>query len=141
MKLLLAIFIVLFIPFQQSFDEALDSLKTKVDTVEGREKVQVMNSIAEKYTSLAPKKGIDYGKSAVALAKKIGYTTGYADGMEIIGGIYYQLGDFENAIQYYLDALRIYREQGNSEGVANVYDQVGKCYRDMSNYEKALEYH
>lgn len=141
MKLFSVIFIALFIPFQQSFDEALDSLQTKVDTVEGREKVQVMNSIAEKYTSLAPKKGIEYGEAAVELAKKIGYTGGHADGIEIIGGIYYQLGDFENAIEYYLDALRIYREEGNNNGIAKVYDQIGKCYRDMSNYEKALEYH
>jgi tetratricopeptide (TPR) repeat protein len=141
MKLLYVFLVALFYLPQQSFDEAVDSLKTKLDTVEGREKVRVLNNIADKYSSLAPKKGMDYGKSSIELAEKLGYSEGVADASEIIGSIYYQLGDFEHAIQYYLKSLKVFRKEENKNGIATVYNQIGKCYRDMSNFEKALEYH
>ena len=141
MKLLYLISITLIIPFQQSFDEAVDSLKTRLDTTHGKEKVQVLNNIASKYASLAPEQGRDYGQHAIKLARKINYPLGEAEASEIIGNVHYHLGEFEKAIQYFLESLKIYRKTEHQKGIANVYNHIGKCYRDMSNYDKALEYH
>lgn len=141
MKTLLFLCFTLVIPFQQDFENDLDSLRRNLEGAEGKERVHALIDIAQKYSDLAPEKGMDYGQSAQKLSADLDYPLGEAISLEVIGSIHYDLGDFEKAIQYFLKSLKIYQKEGNKKGVAEIYNHIGMCYRDMSNFDKAMEYH
>jgi tetratricopeptide (TPR) repeat protein len=64
----------------------------------------------------------------------------------ILANLYFQKGDsgriaenFDDALNWYLQAAALYNEKNIREKEAEVFNRVGKVYRLIGNYEKALE--
>ncbi|MFP4047328.1 MAG: tetratricopeptide repeat protein [Bacteroidales bacterium] len=141
MTILFVIFLTILSPQQQTTEEVIDSLDEKLKGTEGKERVILLNDIADSYSSNHPERGMDYGQSAKNLSERIDFPEGKGRSLNIIGKIHYNLGDFEKAIQYFLQSLEILKKQEDKDGIANVYNNIGMSYRDISNYDKAMEYH
>ena len=56
------------------------------------------------------------------------------------GDVYYEMGDYDQAIDYINRVLRMNEKSGNKLGVANSLSMLGKIYFDAADYTKATSY-
>jgi tetratricopeptide (TPR) repeat protein len=75
----------------------------------------------------------------LTIHREIGNRQGEATQLGNLGGAYYNLGQFERAIDYYNQALTIHREIGNRQGEATQLGNLGIAYRNLSQLEKASQ--
>jgi CHAT domain-containing protein/Flp pilus assembly protein TadD len=54
------------------------------------------------------------------------------------GIVYEQLGEIQNALEVYLEALKIWRQLGNRQYEASAINNIGIIYNDIGEYEKAV---
>ncbi|MEZ4874609.1 MAG: tetratricopeptide repeat protein [Flavobacteriaceae bacterium] len=86
------------------------------------------------------KEALDY----FILARNIAVSNGdvvSASGQAInIGNSYLGLSDFNEALQYYLEALRGFEQTQNKKGQSFCYQNIGECYIELQRYSSALPY-
>jgi tetratricopeptide (TPR) repeat protein len=56
-----------------------------------------------------------------------------------LGASYYQLGEYEPALDAFVESLALRREEGDASGIARVLTNIGKTYHDWHQYDRALE--
>ncbi|MEE4197695.1 MAG: tetratricopeptide repeat protein [Bacteroidales bacterium] len=56
------------------------------------------------------------------------------------GDVYYEMGDFDQAVEYTNRVLRMNRQSGNKLGVANSLSMLGKIYFDAGEYNNATSF-
>jgi serine phosphatase RsbU (regulator of sigma subunit)/Flp pilus assembly protein TadD len=56
------------------------------------------------------------------------------------GDVYYEMGDFDQAVEYSNRVLEMNKKSGNHLGVANSLATLGKIYFDAGDYQKATTY-
>jgi serine phosphatase RsbU (regulator of sigma subunit)/Flp pilus assembly protein TadD len=56
------------------------------------------------------------------------------------GDVYYEMGDFDKAVEYSNRVLEMNKKSGNQLGVANSLSTLGKIYFDAGDYQKATTY-
>jgi two-component sensor histidine kinase/Tfp pilus assembly protein PilF len=71
---------------------------------------------------------------------KLDFPKGHALCLGKMGMIYYNQGEYENALVHYLQALKINESINNKNGVSDNLCNIGTVYRTQKKYEKALEY-
>ncbi len=143
------LYIVLFICFQnishplnaqsQEIDSILKLIKTdKEDTV----KTIHLISIGIEYTRHGDySKGLEYGKSGLALAKKLNFTKCIASAHNNIGLIYSDQGNYPKALESYFSSLKVFETMKNTKGVTKCYNNIGVVYFRQGNYDDALKNH
>ena len=136
--------------FSQSPSTAVDSLKRilsviKIDTA----KVNVLNSIADKYKESNPDSTAFYAFKAASLAQKMNYNFGLANAYINSGNSNIILGNYRQASHYFGKAQGIFEIllDANSEigikriqnGLARAFASQGIVFSQESNYYMALE--
>ncbi len=58
-----------------------------------------------------------------------------------LGLVDYYLGDYEQSVIYYQDALRKYTGFNDRQKVANIYQNMGLVHYDLGNFDLSLEYY
>ncbi|RMH70858.1 MAG: hypothetical protein D6675_08200, partial [Gemmatimonadetes bacterium] len=58
-----------------------------------------------------------------------------------IGIVYKNLSDYDQALEYYMKAIKIYDEVGDKVRIARTYHNIGVVYQDQQYFEQALEYY
>jgi signal transduction histidine kinase len=58
-----------------------------------------------------------------------------------LGSSWFNLGDFEQAAQCFLEAIALDESRSDSMGISINYNNLGKIYESWGNYEQALEYY
>jgi diguanylate cyclase (GGDEF)-like protein len=105
------------------------------------EKVDELNSFAEKVIRHTPIKSIELSNQAFELSKQIQYKKGTAKSLFVMGKSSYIVGNFEEAIGFLMDALQITRDEGFKKYEADVLNVLGNVNLDLTNYNIALEYY
>lgn len=59
----------------------------------------------------------------------------------LLGAIYEALGNYDNALDYQLQALENREKAGNAEGTAESLYKIGSMYFSQEKYDKSLEYY
>lgn len=85
--------------------------------------------------------GLELNKEALAFARKKGTDQNQADCLFNVGSSYNNLGNFDKALQYYLEAARIFERLNDKRTLVTVYDNIGGVYTNSKQYNKALDYH
>lgn len=124
---------------EETINQKIATLEHRLQTVQGKEKIDVLLEIGLLYHSTSPQKSIDYGKKALALSRKFKDLRKQARAMTIIGLGYTQLGDYENAAASLEDGLALFQKIGDAKGSASIHVNLGRVYRRTGRYEKALE--
>ena len=143
-----SIFIVLLIvllPFfsagDKTINQEIEILKQKLQKVEGRAKVDVLNDLAYVIYTQSPEKCIKYGNLALELSKKIKYPNGEASALRRVGVGYIYLGKYEKALRHIQDALDMFTKLGDKKGIGASLNNVGNVYYYLSNYNESLKYY
>ncbi len=91
--------------------------------------------------SVQPARALEHGREALRLAEKLKRKDRIADALSHIGVIYWQMGSFNMALDYHLEANSIYTQIQNTVGIARSFTNIGIIFADQSHYEKSLDYY
>ncbi|OJJ17148.1 hypothetical protein BKI52_31035 [marine bacterium AO1-C] len=152
MKSILCIFCTCLLSFIGWGQNQVDSLKKIIDQHNGDSiEVQALFKYADLFRikdATIFKKQVDLG---LALATKIDYQKGIAEGNRRLGTHYRMQSNYNEGVKYFLKSLKVFEQLKDQEGIARCYDHLGLVYqRQMISapkeakeafYEKSLEYY
>ncbi len=58
-----------------------------------------------------------------------------------LGNVYWNMGNYDRALDYYLISLDISRKTGNELGIASALNNIGNVYQEVKNYNRAIDYY
>lgn len=119
----------------------LDSLLIILPESIGKERLPLLNKIAEVYWFINPNKTIEYATEALQLSKEFAdrEQEGYALINLCQGYLVNNL--YDKSLRYGLQSLEIRKEIGNEYDLAYTLRTIGWLYYDIKYFDKALEYH
>jgi tetratricopeptide (TPR) repeat protein len=112
--------------------------KSKEDT----NKVRVLNDLSWEFFYLGENgKTILYANRAKTAAQKLNYTKGIAGAYSVIGNALYRQGNYPEAIENLISALRIEERSGNKKAISGCYNNIGNVYDSQEKYDESLKYY
>ena len=119
----------------------LDSLLSQLsrhpddDTI----RLNLLTDISFSYATLDPAKGLEAAEQAVTLAGKMRLSKKVATAFSRKGLNYMYMGENDQALEMFGNALSIYRQTGDSSAQMKVYHNLGIVHFNMADYTAALE--
>ncbi len=135
-------FFIFTIPlFAQLKVSEIDSLKKNLEKAEGKQRVDILNLLAENSINSSPEKTKEYASEALKLATLLKYEEGKSDAHHKLGVYYYYSDKYEIALQQYTNSLEIAEKLGNKKLISQALSWIGSLYRIQSDHQKAIEYY
>ena len=122
-----------------SFSQEIDSLKSRLENMQGTEKIKMLNELAGRYWELPPNDRIAFAEQAIDLENKFHDPKSKAESYNHLGVAYNNLGDSNKSMDYFLKALKIMEQINDKSGIARSYINIGQANFYMDNFDKALE--
>lgn len=139
-KLLLISLLFISQNFLFANDVKIDSLKSRLENVTGKKKIEVLNELAGSYWELPPNERIAFAEQSIELSEEFHDQKPKADAYNHLGVAYNNLGDSEKSMDYFLKALNIMEEINDQNGIATSCLNIGQANFYLDNFDKALEY-
>ncbi len=98
-----------------------------------------LDTLCLKYLSSSPTKSIEYGKQAIQIARKINNSEIENSLARKIGYAYYQIGNYNDCIDYYQISLNYSLKKENYFDVAKMLNLIGDLHNNKGNYNKAMQ--
>jgi len=120
-----------------------DSLKRQLArSLPDTSRVNVLMAISQHFFGMPPAYNPDsathYGKEALTLSQKIGYTRGEARAYLHLGGVRYEIGDYVTALEYSQKSLQRYESLNDTLGIIRSLRLFSSIYYFRSDYRKEL---
>ncbi len=61
-----------------------------------------------------------------------------ADGLNTIGTLYYQNGDYKNSLLNYNKSLKVYSDNNNTKALISIYNNLGLLFYNIKDYSSAM---
>ncbi len=84
---------------------------------------------------------LDYFNKALAVAKKANSLHMQGKFLNLIASIYQQMGDYNRAMQLYLEAESAYRRSDNKQNELDVQNNIGSILIDQNKHDAALRHY
>ena len=151
-KYLVAFILVCFINFHPPLFVSSQTRVTQTNRSDTA-RINTLNALAEKLQSTNPDTALILYNQALEIAQSIATPSvrlkETANAYHNIGIIHHNIGDYENALEFYLKALKITEEFGveypddvvNKKGMADSYNKIGVVHFNKGDYDKALEFY
>jgi signal transduction histidine kinase len=120
--------------------QPFDTLEQKLRTVSGKEKVDLLNKLADVKNRTSIVEPSEYADQALKLALKINYIYGEAVAMRNIGFNYYRKNDLVKAEPEFKKALEIFLQLKDSFQLCETYNQFGLLYWKKDQFIPAYQY-
>ena len=91
-------------------------------------KVKLLNNLCWDFRNKAPENSVVYGKEAIQLAKKTGFTDEMLKAMSFTGVAYRNLGNYPEAFKYFFEHLEESKKFNNLEQQGYAYINIGNAY-------------
>lgn len=126
--------------YSQSINE-LDSLlklidDQKIDTTQ----LNINRAIGDYYFNINTQKAILYFESAKKISENLNRTDDLASNLYSIGSSYLNIGKFDSALEYYLNACRIYEQKGYKRRLTKAFIDIAYLYSESNNFPKGRLY-
>jgi tetratricopeptide (TPR) repeat protein len=137
----LLLFFLLFHLSLFSAENNIDSLKKHLKDfpTEDTSAVHTLNKISLAYMHKANDSCLLFADKAIALATKIGYTAGVADGYDRKCGFYNGKGEYKKGLYYSIEGYKLFEKLKDKRAMSNLMNSIGNTYLGLKNNEKALE--
>jgi len=119
--------------------QSYDSLEKKLSTVSGKEKVDILNELADATNRTVKLIPSEYAEQALKLARKIKYRYGEAIAMRNIGFNYYRRNELGKAEPEIKKALEIFLQLKDSFQLCETYNQIGLLNWKKERYVPAYQ--
>lgn len=103
-------------------------------------RIDLLGALAFAYYLYKPDSALYLAQEGYDLAQKIGYEKGEALHLNRIANAYTTLGDYPNAIHFFLKAQKISEQIGDKGGIARALNNIGNVYLEQGEYRQALDY-
>jgi len=133
---------ILSVSFAQDTSLVAEMLQKKIkSTPQNREKVDLLNELAQAYEENQPIEARTQAQDALVLAINIEYAEGEAQALKTIGNIYLLQSNYSQALEYFLNALKIFEELKQTKGIAETLNNVGNVYQNLGKFKEARQYY
>ncbi len=141
--LLLATFIFALHAFPQKKGQALlDSMLQALPSAkEDTNKVKLLLSISQLYTTVSPKEGFAYANTGMKLAEKLQWKRGIANLYNCFGLMTHDTGNAAAAIVYFEKSFAINKALDAKPFMIANMSNIGRSYQRETNFTKASEYY
>lgn len=121
----------------------IDSLKLKLKTAkEDTSKVNTLNELAKKFAKIHNfDTALYFSNNAKLLAGSIKFEKGEAKSLMLIGYIYNNTGNYNEAFKNYLRAFEISMEIRDKNGAASACINIANSFVGRANYTQAMNYY
>lgn len=134
------IVLCLLIPTSLQAQSVVDSLELRLQTkLSAPEHIGILSELCWQYRTIDQQKSLDYGKQAVALARKTNDQQGLSKSLNDLSIIYIDKTLLDSAILLLDEALAIRITLKDSVGQAAVYNKLGIIYQNRLDLSKALD--
>jgi len=104
-------------------------------------KAKLLDALSHEYYYLARyDEAVQAAEQSLRLAKELAFMNGIASSSNNLGVYYSSKGDYNKAINHYLNALKIREESNDSLLIARSLDNLGAVYSYLREPQKALEH-
>lgn len=111
-------------------------LKVEQDT----NQVKLLIQLARNYYFMKPDTCLALAKEAIVLSKRLGYSYGELDALNVAGESYRFLGDFPQSLEMQFTALQINQRNHNKNGEAVTLGFIGFTYIEFNEFQQGLYY-
>lgn len=126
----------------KDFSPKVDSLKAIINSnhPEEYDLVEASLALAWELKSVNPQDALKYALQGFNIAQSNNMVSHTAYALRIMGVIYWQSGDFTNAMDYQMESHAIYTQLDDKEGIGRTLSNLGLIFSDLGHYEKSLDY-
>ncbi len=118
----------------------IDSLQTIIaNTRSDTTKVEALYRLSMLYMNTNPSQTVEYAKQGLEISQKTGNENGTSICLNSLGGAYYNLGNFDMALNYYEKRFRLTTKMRDTLGMAGSMDNISIVMIHKGEYEKALD--
>ncbi|WP_309640193.1 tetratricopeptide repeat-containing sensor histidine kinase [Flavobacterium sp.] len=100
-------------------------------------KVNTLNDLSLTYKNIDCLKGLEYGKQALSISKKLDWSDGIANSYNSIGVNYFAKSQYVEAEKCYNNVLKITK---NKKAISTALRNTGAIYTSQGDYAKGLKY-
>lgn len=120
----------------------LDCKDDILDIVDGEEEVNTLLEMSKFEMSKMndQQKGIEYLLQARDLSKEINFTQGIIKSHTTLGEIYYASGNYNEAINYFMEAVEILQTSEPGGDLYSLYTMIGWCYYEQKDFDNLIKY-
>ncbi len=123
-------------------NKSIDSLKKIIQlNPEDTNLVNALNTLGSKYTETDLDQSFKYAAKALALAKKLNFTTGLIKAYGLTGQVNYRYGKFDLALTYFDSSLVLAKRVNDKKRIGGIYNFRGRIFEKLGNYSLALQSH
>lgn len=133
--------LLLFVTIGNSQTKQLDSLRSILPALSGKERLEVLFTLSNKLEGIVPKDARDFGLEGVTLALKLGDSSSLATLYSSLAFSSSELGDFEQSLKFGYQSLDVSNLIHDKKKAASANSTLGIAYAYIGKYSKALEHH
>jgi signal transduction histidine kinase len=120
----------------------IDSLeKVLLTKPEPKIRVDLLNTLSDKYLAFLPAKASQYANEALGLSRQAGYRHGEIIALNRLGEYEFRQSNYARAVERITESLRLAEKWQDSLGIALAYRVLGNTYTfGFKQYDLALQY-
>lgn len=122
-------------------DSLLQEWKKIKDDTLTLQKATILFEIGKSLRYQHPDSAQAYYEQAIETARRQGFTDIIASAKSGIGGVHYVKGEYEFALEAFMEALNLWEETGNQLGIAKGLGNIGLIQNMQEHYDEAISNH
>ncbi len=122
-------------------DSLIQKWNTEKDSLDGRRQIELLNKIGRSFTFSKPDSAAYYFNWAISISEEKDLPGPGAYSIAHLGGAKYVKGEYDFALEYFMEALEIWKKVNDQKGIAVGYNDVGMVYTMLEKFEQAINYH
>ncbi|MCX6312547.1 MAG: tetratricopeptide repeat protein [Bacteroidetes bacterium] len=115
-----------------------DSIKRVIGFSNDTNRINLLLKLTEAYLNYAPKLAVESAQEAKVLASQLQNDNLEAKSLNILGRVYFRIGNFKDALSFYDQANKIFTRIGNTNKAAKILNIMADCYQATGKYNAAL---
>jgi sensor histidine kinase YesM len=132
----------LIISFKAQATWVTDSLEAVLkQNLNDTSRVVTLNMLAKQYRNIDTKLAQQYATEALALSKKANFLKGVATASDVLGVVYMNQADYQNALYYFLTAIKLNESRGDVKALAASCNNIGSVFFHYKRYDQALSFY
>jgi len=98
-------------------------------------------ALRQRGTAESLRNAIKKYEESLPLSRAVGYKRGEAVTLNNIGGVYFDLGEKQQALKFFNESLPLRRAVGDKRGEATTLNNIGLVYSDLGDKQQALKFY